>query len=404
MPRPYHRGRVILSTVFILTAFTLVFTWPQPSDTGAGPVPAAPTVSVAKAGLVVSWSREIGGWPAASDFDLSVEPAGTKCTAVALDRCVVQDPQASKDYRFSLRLDLDGAWTPWSPRSAEVPRTPIVIVAGQSNANGWQSPVVDAQGTDVLKAGASPADQSIRIAWDQPKSTDNPTAGLGAEGPVPLLTPQILYHSATAPNAGEAIFGPEISLARQLDAAGVSGLVILKVAQDGTSLGGPGPWSAPDGPLFEALVADARQVIAREAAHGRLATVSAVEWFQGESDSVPGLATQYQANLTNFIESLRRAIPTSSSTPFVIAMTSTKDWVATQRALHWCAPAACAADLVADEEVRQADRAVAASVPHVFVVDTASASRAAGGLHVDSRGELLVGSLLAQATLDAGLT
>ena len=404
VPPPYHQGRILVSVAFVLTMLILLATWPASHDDASGPTPPPPVVKVELNRLVVSWAPRDSGAPESIDHDLRTEPYGVRCVSAGAQRCVVDHPSSSSDLRFSVRLDVGGSWTPWSAVSAPIPRTPIVIVAGQSNATGWESPVKDSSGQDLLAAGSSPGDTAVRISWDQPTSMLYERVGLGADQSVSLVTPQVLKPTVTSSARGTAVFGPEISLARTLSRSGQPGLLVLKVAQTGTRLGQSGPWSAPNGSLYRSLVSDAQFLIRREAQHGRLATVVAMNWFQGESDSEPGLAEAYQANLTTLISSLRRDIPSSASTPFVIAMTSNESWVRFQRSAKICAPAACEALFVANNTVREADHRVAATVPHVSVVDTVLLSHAPGGLHVDSTGELTLGTMLAEADRSVGLT
>ncbi len=404
VPRPYHRGRMVLSVVFLVTLMTLVFAWPQSHDDATGAAPAAPKVKIQGDSVLVSWQRTSSATPTSGDHDLRIEPPGYSCTPNGPDSCIVRHAPSSVDLRFAVRTEFGGAWTPWSALSAEIPRTQIVIIAGQSNATGWEAPVTDAQGTNVLAVGATEADQAVRLSWDQPKNFTTERIGLGPEESVSLTTPQTLKGTVPSSAKGTAIFGPEITLARRLYASGQRDLLVLKVTQSGTQLGDNGPWSAPDGSLYKALVADAKYLLNREASHGRLASVVAINWYQGENDSKPGLAEAYQRNLTTFITSLRSAIPTSAATPFVIAMTSTESWVHTQQFAKACAGASCDGLLRANEQVRAADRAVAGSLGHVGLVDTVVLPHATGGLHLNAQGELTLGTMLADTDLSIGLT
>ena len=402
--RPYHRGRVVVGIAFSLTVLILVLTWPASHDDATGPTPPPPVVRVEVDRLVVSWAPNESGAPRSLGGDLRTEPYGTQCQPKGAQRCVVERPSSSVDYRFSVRLDVEGSWTPWSALSAPVPRTPIVIVAGQSNATGWESPVMDSSGGSFLSAGASPRDSDLRLSWDQPGSMLFERVGLGPDQSVSLLTPQVLKPTVSSSAKGTAVFGPEVTLARTMFASGQNNLLVLKVAETGTRLGNNGPWAAPNGRLYKALVSDARFLIEREAKQGHLASVVAINWYQGESDAEPGLAQHYEANLTSFITSLRRDLPTHASTPFVIAMTSTESWVHFRQSAETCLPAACEALLSANATVREADRRVAAAVPQVSVVDTVLLPHAPGGLHLNSEGELALGAMLAHADLNAGLT
>jgi hypothetical protein len=69
-----------------------------------------------------------------------------------------------------------------------------------------------------------------------------------------------------------------------------------------------------------------------------------------------------------------------------------------------CQPAKCTTMLLGDTQVRSADDAVAATLPHVYVIDSILLPRTGMELHLSSDGELLLGGLLAKVALEAGPT
>jgi hypothetical protein len=308
-------------------------------------------------------------------------------------------------WTFSVREELKRGWTPWSPASAPLAHVSIVIVAGQSNATGWESTAVDPDTRrDILAETASPADEVQKLSWDQPKAISPAIAGLGSSGPVALLSPQILNDPDGPIPLGSQIFGPEISLARRLFDAGQRDVVVLKVAEGGSQLGGDGGWDPKGGSLYAALLSSTKELEGYEAAHGRMATVADINWIQGEADAINGEAASYEENLRVFISSLRHQLPTSPTTPVIVAKTSITEAIASWKAMGFCTPSKCAKLRAANAKVRAADGAVAESMPSVSLVETADLERHGMKLHLGATGELVLGERLAEAGLKAGLT
>ena len=270
-----------------------------------------------------------------------------------------------------------------------VPHLTLLVVAGQSNAIGSQSYVVDpSTHRDVFAgSGASPADEHVLLTWDESGVTEEHLS------PVALGTPQ------DPPGTQSPIFGPEVGLARSLYAAGRRHLLVVKVCFSGTSLAVD--WRV-SGDLFARLVSSVRAAQRWASANGWSASVGAVYWVQGETDAEHGdMASTYGANLLRFISSARADLGLNRRTPFVIGRIDISEYVAYKRAHHLCTPSACAQELRWNAEVRDAQAAVARSVQAVRVVDTEALPRVAGQfLHLSDRAELWLGAAFAKDSLN----
>ena len=400
---PHRRRRTLLVLGFLVLLVSLVIEV-EPSSNAATPIaPVAPLVTPGAETLKISWTSSEGF--AAEESQVRSLPSGKTCVSEGRPECTVEGINDATPWTFSVREKVDGVWSAWSAYSKPVPHRQIIVVAGQSNATGWESVARDpSSGNNLLVQSASPADQAIRIAWDQPQSTENVRVGFGDTGPVPLLKPQILKVGTWIGPQGSQIFGPEISLARGLYAKGVTDAVVLKVTQGGTRLGNNGLWNPSTGALYEDLVSDAHQLETIEASEGYSATIAVINWYQGESDALEGLGSSYQVNLTHFITSLRHDLGTNAATPFVIVKESLAAYLTTAELMGTCTPAECQAWRTNDAKVRAADDAVAASVPHVVVIDSLPLARVDVNLHLANTGELTLGSELAVADFDAGMT
>jgi len=116
------------------------------------------------------------------------------------------------------------------------------------------------------------------------------------------------------------LFGPELSLGRTLADALSEDIVIVKVANSGKRLaqGSGEDWnSASTGEAYDDLIANVLAAQANLMAAGETPRIAGLFWMQGESDGSSGSRTgaavppqpetadAYEANLTNFIASVR---------------------------------------------------------------------------------------------------
>ncbi len=278
--------------------------------------PLQPTVTPGVESLVVTWSAPLEGTGVES-YQVTSSPRATKtCTTTALT-CTFAGIRDATAWRFAVRYETASGWSPFSSYSNVVPHRSLVIVAGQSNAVGLGSVALN-HGINLLTSTATSADRAVKLAWDQPFDANPNPVGLSSSGPVKLSTPQLRSWGAPG-QIGAVYFGPELGIARDLYIGGVSDLVVLKVAASGTTLvAAPAPWAARTGSLYQRLVADTHALMATEAAQGISLTVGGVVWYQGESDTAPGVAPYYLGALQSFLSDLHADLGEGSTTPTVL--------------------------------------------------------------------------------------
>ena len=168
----------------------------------------------------------------------------------------------------------------------------VFIYAGQSNATGAQG------ASQNLAIGASPYDGNISYAWNIPTlQNSNGWDVLQAIQVDPIREGH----------------GAEISFGRTLYENGYTNLGIIKVAEGGTSL--DGSWD-PTSPLsgydsgnnrgmYPEMLSYVNARLAELTAQGIPYKLSGFLWHQGEGDMNPTMADRYEANLREFIDSLR---------------------------------------------------------------------------------------------------
>jgi hypothetical protein len=258
-----------------------------------------------------------------------------------------------------------------------LPRLDVLVVAGQSNALGYQSYVVDPKThKDVFTdSSRSAADSRVLLMW-----TESGVASSGTT-PVKLNTPQ---HLQGAPSP---VFGPELGLARELYAAGHHNLLVVKVAFAGSSLAVD--WQ-PGQPDYEALVQRVGQAMTWAQASGWAPSIAGVYWVQGETDAMSASwASSYKANLLQFIRNLRVGLSLSSKTPFVLAETDILDYINFEKVHKECSSPSCSAEKRWNSEVMKGQAACASK--YVFVAETASLPRVEDFLHLSDAAELRLG-------------
>jgi hypothetical protein len=149
---------------------------------------------------------------------------------------------------------------------------PIVILAGQSNAQGWMG--------DGRMLEKDPVDANILFRWmicghsPMLPGESQKSRGWGT------LEPQngICGHGNPASH-----FGPEISMARKLVKAGRP-VTVLKVTIGASSL--HGDWRLPGQKgLTDDLLAETKAALADLNQAGRKARIRGFIWIQGESDA-----------------------------------------------------------------------------------------------------------------------
>jgi Carbohydrate esterase, sialic acid-specific acetylesterase len=262
-------------------------------------------------------------------------------------------------------------------RRASPRKLNLLIVAGQSNALGYQSYVTDPHThQDVFTdAGRSPADRRVLLMWDE---TQVPSSG---PTPVPLDTPQVLAGTSSA------VFGPEVGLARYLYRAGHHHLLVVKVAFSGSSLAED--WT-PASMDFKALVSSVAAAVTWAKGHGWAPTLAGLYWMQGETDAMSeALASAYRSNLKAFLTYVRADLRLPRATPIVLGQIDLSQYISFQQSLGLCTATSCAEERTWNREVM---RAQAQSVSwRTFLARTSRLPRYEYFLHLSDLGELALG-------------
>jgi len=184
----------------------------------------------------------------------------------------------------------------------------IFIVAGQSNADG----VAPSAGLP-----SSLANQTDVPYWYVTRKFNSGNA----------------FSSTLGPLGGQ--FGPELSLGRDLADALSEDIVIVKVTNSGVPLvqRSGADWS-PDssGEAFDLLISNVLAAQTNLIGAGETPRIAGLFWMQGESDAKSGIvgtpgfsppppqpstANAYEANLTNFIASVRNDLGVADLPVFV---------------------------------------------------------------------------------------
>jgi len=301
-------------------------------------------------------------------------------TAFTIDTIGKAYPTTSLHYNFQGTLDeihvmptaMDATQVtslyqqekPLATPDALVTRVRVILVGGQSNADG--------------RAAVS----SLPANLQAPQADVDLYCRAGSGSPVfTTLRPGL---------SGTSQFGPEVVLGRRLadlyaNEPGTR-VALIKYARGGTNLqtqwkaGGDATTSGdgPDYVSFQQTVTDGRALLAAKYPSASLELDSMV-WMQGESDAVPGTASLYQANLTTFIADVRATY--DPSLPFIIGRLSSQQTSLDSTSLN---------------TVRAAQDAVAAADPRTAIFSTDGFSVASDHLHFDAAGQQALGSAFAE--------
>lgn len=268
-------------------------------------------------------------------------------------------------------------------------RTPldIVVVAGQSNALGEQSYVVDPTTHENVFTDAtrSPADSAVRLMWIE--------TGVHTSG----TTPVFLDTRQRLPHAPSPVFGPEVGLARALYADGLHSLLVVKVAFAGTSLAND--WK-PKHPDLQALIKRVHQAEAWATANGYAPTIFGFYWMQGEADAAnASWAKHYGSNLQLFMGNVRKDLDLSSTVPFVLGQIDLTDYINWEHAHNKCLSPSCSAERQWNTEVMDAQAAAAHG--DVFLAPTTSLARFHSFMHLTDAAELSLGAEFASLSASA---
>ena len=180
-------------------------------------------------------------------------------------------------------------------------------------------------------------------------------------------------------NASQNLFGPEILLGRTLaDANPHCNFYLIKYAVDETSL--HTDWD-PQGTSnnYDTLLTTIFDGLTTLTNAGHTYDISAFFWMQGEKDAQDNQGNTYEANLKDFIASVRSEYDTNL--PFIFGQLSKNQ-----------------TDLANDhlDEVRTAQAAVDASINNVEIIVTNNMSLQSDNLHFDADGQIDLGKAFAK--------
>ena len=259
--------------------------------------------------LKVSWSatgRQLS-------YEVRSTPEGLSCTVTR--RSCTFPATTSTPWRFSVRAINSSGRSSWSEPSAAIAVRTLLIIAGQSNASGWESyPVDPVSGVDYLAAPyANGADAVDRLEW-MPWLI---LPGMGRTWTT-LNSPQRWNWPGVSEH--RTFFGPELGLARQLWADTGRSAFFIKETYPGSWL--TTTWNIAGGPgsVAPAAFDNIMKTMKRDSRAGVLDSIGAVYWVQGEADAMlPEAAAAYQANLAALIGAFRSQLPMNPAAPFAIA-------------------------------------------------------------------------------------
>ncbi len=291
---------------------------------------------------------------------------------------------------------LFGVFIIFRSHAATKPHYSIIIVAGQSNADGAEAYVNDTVSNfDLFGAKSHPADSQTKLVWSNLA---------GNSGPPPTVLKSI-GNDAMKYTKNQATFGPEVGLARGLYDQGKRNIIVLKVSFGGVGLAqdpAVSDWnvhSKNEG--FAFLKSRLTTLNEWVAAQGATSSVDGFYWVQGETDSSPEKAPLYEANLRDLIATAHSELGLQPTAPFVLAKTSLAAWIKTAQNLNKtnpCGKVDCAVVSSADQIVRAAQQKVADTTANVKIVDTISLPRHGLNIHLSNVGELALGYAFAQVS------
>ena len=290
----------------------------------------------------------------------------------------------------TFQVDRPGlSWQRWQENrakpkaAAKTEKVDLFIVAGQSNAVGFDANSVDLpedSGDEKVRfwyrAGDPPPDKHDVTSGDRwitlrPQPRGNP---LPKEGGMPRQ-----YGNFANPEGG---FGPEFGFSRKLrELQPNRRIAIVKAAFSGTGLGKD--WDPNDpgesGSCYRAMITELDNAMAAAVAEGMELNPKALLWVQGESDANPEDVARYSDRLTAMIASLRKKL----GAPNLAALIAVNTQFSLGQNPHM-------------PKIVDAQKAAAESDPLIVYVDTAKAP-VVNYAHFSSEGTLDVGHWFAEA-------
>ena len=175
----------------------------------------------------------------------------------------------------------------------------LFILAGQSNAQGWQGNAAEYP-EDIQNL-----DSSILLNWTfyGTASSDGEWVNMQAQkGRFP---------------AGH--FGPEVTFSRELKKEGYNP-AIFKYCLGGTGL--QRDWKAPGkGGIYDSFVKNLKSAILKLKNQGYKVNIRGFVWIQGESDAIDDkTAARYQFNLMQMINNLRTEVLQEQNLKIILGM------------------------------------------------------------------------------------
>ncbi len=273
--------------------------------------------------------------------------------------------------------------------SAAAETRDLILVAGQSNAVGF-----DARAEDLP---ADPKDEQTLFWWrvgdPPPDEFDGTSARQWTHLQFQPRTPAKpsengqkiprQYGNFSAGSKGG--FGPEIGLVRTLAARENRPLAVIKTAFSGTSVAGD--WNvhlAGADACYRALIEETRAALDAAKSRDILLRPRAFVWVQGESDANPKDAPAYAENLSQMLVRLR----TDLAAPDMVLLLGVNTRFGNGKNPFM-------------PVILEAQKKVAATLPHTRYVDTTGAETLAPThTHFTAAGTLEIGRRYAETLLD----
>ena len=182
----------------------------------------------------------------------------------------------------------------------------LFIIAGQSNAQGWQG---DAK---LYPKDLDGLDKTIRFYWVTPgfSSSNGEWTTLKAQGG----------------RFEQGHFGLEVTFARSLKQAGYNP-AIFKYTLGATSIAKN--WKGPgDGGMYDQMVKEFQKAVSLLKEQGNKVNVRAFIWIQGESDGESAeMANAYKERLKLLIDDLRNKVIQDTKLMVVLGVDEQHSWV-----------------------------------------------------------------------------
>ena len=167
----------------------------------------------------------------------------------------------------------------------------VFLYAGQSNAQGTS------KNKKTFSYPQHAADSQVKFAWSLAGGRSVLKNGWDSLKAAPL-------------NATRVSHAGEIEFARQVYAAGIEEVGLIKVTKAGSSIhnawhpGGSVDKSTP-GEMYRQLLSFVQSKLGELERQGTPYKVEALFWHQGERDATPNASASYESSLNTFIDSLR---------------------------------------------------------------------------------------------------